>query len=1019
MRKLFTYLTFLLLVSLLLPSCQRDWEDGRDTETTQETEEREGSWIKIHYQATASGGADTKATLDALDRHYLFERDDLLYVVDKSTGGDKLYGFMYLTAGAGATTAVFEGDLMFFVEKSAGVYEPERPANDLAITATLVSKTQQDNNIYTFVTNNAGKIAPGCPVFGYGETHDGYAETFKEAVQKYGVFKADATFGRPSFALAQQTAFLLFNLSFEDNITDSTPITVSVTNDNGAGTVLFSHEVTPNTFHQASFVVAFKGDGTVSLSNAQLRVTDTGGGALIDRTKKLADATLQGNRYYNVVKPFLDLTYFTIQARESATDIRFAPKCRVPTAGYELQFKRNGGTWTNVTDAPADISLSAGESIIVRGKGTRYYPTYMEGSLFTSTAPCYIYGDIMSLFCDGSYNKKTYFEKEMALHRAFKDMVNLDIHPARPLLLSATTLTVSCYEETFAGSSITRAPEFANDAGEFAANIPQQACMNMFKGCTSLTAAPELPANVSIGQKGYYGMFEGCTALETPPTRLAVTPTSTGHFQQMFKGCTSLVYSPALTATVVKQDGCSSMFEGCTSLLEAPEDLPATTLGNNAYYRMFKDCSSLVKAPATIAATTVSQSACFEMFNNCSHLEEAPEILAVTLANSCFKSMFKGCVSLRKVQKAFSFSGIPDAACYEMFANCEVLNNAPSMSSVTGTIGTSGCENMFYNCAEMSTAPPSLTATTVGNKGYKQMFFNCVRLTTPPSISATTVQKEGCMAMFSSCTRLESAPDLSTVTTLGNSAYRQMFSGCTSLRVAPALPATTLDELAYSEMFYGCTALVTPPPSLPATTLPRAVYKQMFYKCTVLTAIPDFPHDPAVTYELPDGTDKNSLCYQMFFQCNGLTSLTGKKLFSSLTPMTPFCFEDMFSECRNLASVPTDFLPATSVAASCYRGMFQSTLITRSPDLPASTLASECYRYMFNGCSQLTHIKCLATTNIGNGYTTNWVGNNKTGGNVPNTSDCIFVRADKNTSWPEGVDGILKNWTIIPPVSEE
>ena len=289
------------------------------------------------------------------------------------------------------------------------------------------------------------------------------------------------------------------------------------------------------------------------------------------------------------------------------------------------------------------------------------------------------------------------------------------------------------------------------------------------------------------------------------------------------------------------------------------------------------------------------------------------------------------------------------------------------MPSVIGTIGQEGCMQMYSGCEAMTKAPSCLKADKVNQQGYYQMFYNCDGLTNAPSIEATNIGQQGCM-----------------------------------------------------QMFYDCLRLANPPASLLATTLGNKAYQQMFYNCTALTAIPDFPHDPAVTYELPDGTDKNSLCYQMFFRCNELKSLTGKKLFSSLTPMTPFCFEDMFSECRKLESVPTDFLPATSVAASCYRGMFQSTLITRSPDLPASTLASECYRYMFNGCSQLTYIKCLATTNIGDGYTTNWVGNNKTGGNVPNNSDCIFVTADEAAeSWPIGyVYGILSNWTITP-VSEE
>lgn len=974
MRKLFTYLTFLLLVSLLLPSCQREWEDGRDAETTQETEEREGSWIKIHYQATASGGDGTKATLDNF-HHYLFERDDLLYVVDKSTGGDELYGFMYLTAGAGATTAVFEGDLMYFVEKSAGVYEPERPANNLAITATLISATQRQglNPIYTFVTDNDGKIDTG-PNFGIGQTNDGYAATFEDAVQKYGVFKADATFGRPSFALAQQTAFLLFNLSFEDEITDSTPITVSVTNDNGAGTVLFSHEVTPNTFHQASFVVAFKGDGTVSLSNAQLRVTDTGGGALIDRTKKLTDATLQGNRYYNVVKPFLNLDYFTIQAGEDDTDIVFAEKCK--ESDFALQYKEDGGVWTNVSD-DSSVHLTAGSRIIVRGKGTRYRYSYLNSTLFTSTSPCYIYGDIMSLFCDGSYNKKTSFGTfEEALKQTFKNMVNMDIHPARPLSLSATTLSNSCYEEMFAGSSITRAPEFANDAGVFAANIPQQACMNMFKGCTSLTAAPELPANGSIGQKGYYGMFEGCTALETPPTRLAVTPTSTGHFQQMFKGCTSLVYSPALTATVVKQDGCRSMFEGCTSLLEAPEDLPATTLGDNAYYWMFKDCSSLVKAPATIAATTVSQSACLGMFLNCTQLEEAPVISAVTLNNSSFKEMFKGCVALRTVQSSFAFSSIPASACNNMFYNCAALNEAPNMPSVT-SVASNGCYQMFRGCGQMRKAPAALTATTVGESGYREMFYGCTHILTTPTFSSTSIGVNGCQEMFRGCNRLETVS---------------------------ALPASTLGVSAYKMMFYGCSTLTTPPASLPATTIGNGAYQQMFYNCDALTTIPDFP-DATVT--LPTGSDKNSLCYQMFYGCDGLITIEdGKKLFNSSTTMTAFCFQDMFSTCKNLSYVPSDFLPATTLAESCYRGMFQSTAIETAPELLATTLAPNCYRWMFTSCSQLNLVICYGSPGTGDTYTNNWMSGVAATGTFKTPAE---------STWGTGINGIPSGWTRTTP----
>lgn len=958
-RLISKYWAFLLLLFLLSPACQREQDGAQEVITP-----LEGVWKAIPYRATVTGSAKTKATLDAIDRHYLFERDDLLYVVDKTTGGDVVYGYLYLISGAGTTEAIFEGDLMYFVETApaSGVFEPERPSNNLAVTATLVSKAQRDNGVYTFVTNNEGKIDTG-PNFG-----DKYASTFKEAVQKYSTFTADATYGNPSFSLVQGTAFLLFSLSFDDGTAG--PLTVSVTNNNGAQT-LFSHSVTPDVNYEASFVAAFPG-GTITLSNAKLTITD---GGSFNKEKALAAATLQGNRYYNVTKTFLNLDYFTIQAREAATTISFPAKYQ--DAAYGLQYSSDGSDWTNVSET-SSFELAAGNSVMVRGKGSKYQNSDGTAPLFTSSAPCYIYGDIMSLFCDGSYNKKTAFtsSNNNALQGAFKDLTNLDIHPARPLLLSAQALAEYCYKQMFSGSSITRAPEFTNDVGAFAPTVLKQACMEMFKGCTSLTAAPEL-RSTTVAQEGYYGMFSGCTAMLTPPSRLAGTMSGSSACRQMFLGCSSLQYAPELPAMDIKANGYQEMFTGCTSLSEAP-DLPATTINGSSYRSMFgaakvnnvdySGCTSMETGPLSLPATTMSNNCYQGMFKGCTLLEAAPRIDATTLADYCFQEMFSGCIALRTAQNEFSFTdNIPQRACKQMFYNCLVLQGAPDMPSVIGTIGQEGCMQMYSGCEAMTKAPSCLKADTVNQQGYYQMFYNCDWLTNAPSIEATNIGQQGCM-----------------------------------------------------QMFYDCLRLANPPASLLATTLGNKAYQQMFYNCTALTAIPDFPHDPAVTYELPDGTDKNSLCYQMFFRCNELKSLTGKKLFSSLTPMTPFCFEDMFSECRKLESVPTDFLPATSVAASCYRGMFQSTLITRSPDLPASTLASECYRYMFNGCSQLTYIKCLATTNIGDGYTTNWVGNNKTGGNVPNNSDCIFVTADEAAeSWPIGyVYGILSNWTI-KPVSEE
>lgn len=881
------YLAFLLLFTLSLHACQKAPEPGP------EPEPREGAWTKVHYRAAVSGSAETKATLDAIDRHYLFERDDLLYVVDSETGGDKLYGFLFLISGAGATEAVFEGDLMYFVETApaSGTYEPERPSDGLAVSATLVSQTQREAGVYTIETNNDGKIASG-PDFG-----DHYAATFKDAVRKYSTFTAKAKYGDPSYRLVQGTAFLIFSLAFEDSV--SGELALSVTNNDGADN-LFSRSFTPDpSTHDASFVAAFPG-GTITLHKARMRVTD---GGSFDKAKNLSEATLQGNRYYNVSKTFLNLEYFTIQARETPTAISFPEKYRDPANGYGLQYSRNGTVWTAVPDT--QIDLAAGESIMLRGKGKKYKNDNGSTTLFTSTAPCYIYGDIMSLFCTVAgdvYTKETAFggSNNNALDGTFKGMTNLDIHPARPLYLSATTLSNSCYQQMFYGcTGLTRAPEFYNEEGAFAADIPQYACKEMFLGCTALSAAPDLPANQTIAYQGYYRMFNGCTSLSSSPTRLAVTPSGNEHFREMFKGCSSLLFAPELPALEVKQDGCRAMFSGCSSLREAP-DLPATTVASNAYYYMFENCSALVTGPSSLPATVMNSNCYQAMFKGCESLEVAPRIDAVTLAQNCFQEMFSDCHALRTVQNAFAFNGsVPQYACSQMFLNCVALLEVPEMSSIN-TIDNSGCKEMFKGCISLTSLPSGqLPATTLATSCYEGMFSGCSKLATIPA-------------------------NLLPATTLAPSCYKDMFSRCSNLTSLSSgqLPATALAESCYEGMFSNCTKLATIPADLlPATTLADLCYHRMFLYCAFTT--------------LPEGL-------------------------LPATNMTFGCYWKMFEDCRSLTTVPDNLLPAMNLATACYARMFfRCTSLQRGPILPAINPAPACYFVMFRNCRSIKYVKCM------------------------------------------------------------
>ena len=84
------------------------------------------------------------------------------------------------------------------------------------------------------------------------------------------------------------------------------------------------------------------------------------------------------------------------------------------------------------------------------------------------------------------------------------------------------------------------------------------------------------------------------------------------------------------------------------------------------------------------------------------------------------------------------------------------------------------------------------------------------------------------------------------------------------------------------------------------------------------------------------------------------------------TTLADSCYYGMFSGCAGLTAAPA--LPATTLAEGCYAFMFTgSTGLTAAPALPATTLAEGCYSYMFAGCTGLTAAPALPATTLAEG----------------------------------------------------
>ena len=148
-----------------------------------------------------------------------------------------------------------------------------------------------------------------------------------------------------------------------------------------------------------------------------------------------------------------------------------------------------------------------------------------------------------------------------------------------------------------------------------------RACyIKMFKDCTALIQAPELPAT-TLGVMSYESMFWGCTALNQ---------------------------APDLAATNLAYLCCGSMFQDCTALTKAGL-LPATKLSGYCYNQMFQGCTSLSQAPS-LPATTLADSCYSFMFYKCSNLNRAPLLPATALISNCYKGMFRDCTKLNYVK---------------------------------------------------------------------------------------------------------------------------------------------------------------------------------------------------------------------------------------------------------------------------------------------------------------------------------------------------------------------------------
>ena len=235
--------------------------------------------------------------------------------------------------------------------------------------------------------------------------------------------------------------------------------------------------------------------------------------------------------------------YFTIESLQDNNEI---PMHKVggtginPTLSYSLD---DGETWTTTTISSSKSfgTINTGQKIIFKGTNVTFASAWNAYNYFNPSKQFKVYGNIMSLF-NGDNFKTNYEFNSDSTHNCAGLLRTKYLVDASNLILPALTCNENCYN-------------------------------GMFRGCTNLTAAPQLPATQSA-LSCYSSMFEGDINLEVAPEINLVNMSQESCMRMFCMSRTSKITTPKMTKSPILRcktsatDCYKEMFRGNGNLVE-------------------------------------------------------------------------------------------------------------------------------------------------------------------------------------------------------------------------------------------------------------------------------------------------------------------------------------------------------------------------------------------------------------------------------------------------------------------
>lgn len=596
----------------------------------------------------------------------------------------------------------------------------------------------------------------------------------------------------------------------------------------------------------------------------------------------------------------------------------------------------NGLKWYPLLEGESITLAEVGHKVYIKGNNTNGFSFNDDNyTTFLMKGQIAASGSVMSLI-DGE-GTTTKIPNANCFRCLFKDCSALTQAPELP----ATQLTSSCYSLMFSGcSSLTEAPELP------ATELASSCYYYMFNGCVGMKEAPELPAT-KLASACYFCMFIQCESFTKAP-ELPAKNLAAHCYQGMFQECTNLKEAPALPAKQMEKNCYTDMFHGCKSLVEAPV-LPAENLADGCYHSMFLDCTSLTEAPK-LPALELYEKCYRNMFSGCTSLAKAPELPATTLETACYQNMFLGCSKLNYIK-----------------VGVMTLDN--DVEATENWVGGIGNEGLFifpcgskYNKRGESEVPKYFTIQAspiiiFQNPDKKELYRDTISCDTAPKYYGEFPPKYKDGLVFKGWDvepHVHETPDIYY--------YTAVYGEEEDIDLDKILCFTAVES--NSTISYNC--MGNKCPDLQVSLDSGKTWESMANLIKVdLENIGDKVYFRG---DNPNGfhnTENDFLHFTMIgkFAANGsVMSLLDMK--GELTEIPcDYCFYNLFRNCP-LTQAPD--LPATELTKGCYKEMFKGCYyLQKAPELPAETVKEESYEAMFNGCSSLSEMPKLPATTLG------------------------------------------------------